>query len=98
VHDAADHAAVIDAGFAPHVFRQMLLDLPPLFVVEPKQIASHCLCSESKLQRISNRISRQQFYWVLALVQEWCSVTEGRSSAARIERESAPTRIWLTRN
>jgi hypothetical protein len=32
VHDAADYAAVIDAGFAPYVLGQMRLDLPPLIV------------------------------------------------------------------
>jgi len=68
VHDAADHAAVIDAGFASYVLGQMRLDLPPLVVAQPKQIASHRLCSESKQQRISNRFIQQQFYWVLALV------------------------------
>jgi hypothetical protein len=68
MHDPADHAAVIDAGFAPDVLGQMWLDLPPLFVAQPKQIASHRPCSESKPQRISNRFSQQQFYWVLTLV------------------------------
>ena len=36
VHDAANNAAIIDAGFAPHILWQMRLDLPPLFVVQPK--------------------------------------------------------------
>ncbi len=43
VHDATDHAAIIYSGFAPHVLRQKRLDLPPLFVAPPKQIASHHL-------------------------------------------------------
>ena len=47
-------ATGIDAGLAPHVLGQMRLDLPPLFVGQPKQIAPHRPCSESKRQGISN--------------------------------------------
>jgi len=45
VHDAADHTAIIDAGFAPDLVRQVRLDLPPLFVAQPKQIAPHPPCT-----------------------------------------------------
>jgi hypothetical protein len=68
VHDPADDAPIVDPGLAPHILRQMRLDLPPLSVTQPKLIWSHVLCSESKQQRISNRFDQQQFYWVLALV------------------------------
>jgi hypothetical protein len=46
----------------------MRLDLTPLFIVQPKQIAPHGLHSESQGERISNRFSQQCFYWVLTLV------------------------------
>jgi hypothetical protein len=41
MHDAADHPAVVDAILAAHVRRQMRLDLPPLLIAQPKQIALH---------------------------------------------------------
>jgi len=41
VQDAADHAPVVRALLAPYIRRQMRLDLLPLLVAEPKQIASH---------------------------------------------------------
>jgi hypothetical protein len=36
MNDAADHTAVIHAGLAPYVLGQIRLDLPPLFVGQPK--------------------------------------------------------------
>ena len=39
MQDAADHTAVIYAIFAAHIRRQVWFDLPPLIVVQPKQIA-----------------------------------------------------------
>jgi hypothetical protein len=53
VQDAADHAAVIYPIFAAHIRRQMWFDLPPLIVAQPKQIAPHRLCSESRKHRES---------------------------------------------
>jgi len=49
--DAANHAAIIHPRLAAHVFRQMRLDLTPLFVAQPKQVAPHpLLCSESSAE------------------------------------------------
>jgi hypothetical protein len=49
MQDAADHAAVVHPLFTAYVSRQMGLDLPPLFIVQPKQVAPHSLlCSESE--------------------------------------------------
>jgi hypothetical protein len=62
VHDAADHATIIHARLSSHIFRQMRLDLMPLFIAQPKQIAPHDLHSESQAERISNRFSQQHFY------------------------------------
>jgi hypothetical protein len=45
--DAADHTTIIHPRLASYVLGQMRLDLPPLFIVQPKQIAPHCLRSES---------------------------------------------------
>jgi len=45
MQDAADHAAIIHAILAAYVRRQMRLDPSPLLVVQPKQVASHDLCS-----------------------------------------------------
>jgi len=39
--DAADHATVVHTILAAYVRRQIRLDLPPLIVTQPKQIASH---------------------------------------------------------
>jgi hypothetical protein len=44
MQDAADHPAVIYPFLAAHVRRQMRLDLPPLFIAQPKQIAPHPIC------------------------------------------------------
>jgi hypothetical protein len=62
VHDAADHATIIHARLSSHIFRQMRLDLMPLFIAQPKQIAPHGLHSESQGERISNQFSQQHFY------------------------------------
>jgi hypothetical protein len=55
VHNTADHATVIDAVLATYVRRQMRLDLPPLIVVQPKQIGPHPL-----LRRESSDQANQQ--------------------------------------
>jgi hypothetical protein len=34
--DAADHTAIIHPRLAAHVLGQMRLDLPPLFIAQPK--------------------------------------------------------------
>jgi hypothetical protein len=47
MEDAADHATIIHSWLASHVLRQMRLNLPPLFIVQPKQVAPHCPRSES---------------------------------------------------
>jgi hypothetical protein len=41
MQNAADHAAVVYSVFAAHVCRQIRLNLPPLFIAKPKQIAPH---------------------------------------------------------
>jgi hypothetical protein len=41
VHDAANNATVILSRFAAHIRRQVRLDLFPLLVAQPKQLASH---------------------------------------------------------
>jgi hypothetical protein len=41
MQNAADHPAIIHAIFAAHVRRQKWLDLLPLLVAQPKQVASH---------------------------------------------------------
>jgi hypothetical protein len=49
--DAADHSTVINPRLASHVRWQIRLDLPPLFVIQPKQVAPHpLLCSESPVR------------------------------------------------
>jgi hypothetical protein len=50
MQDAADHTTVVHTILAPYVCRQMRLDLTPLFIAQPKQIAPHRLCSESIVQ------------------------------------------------
>jgi hypothetical protein len=40
----ADHPPIVHALFAAHIRRQKRLDLFPLLVAEPKQIASHGAC------------------------------------------------------
>jgi hypothetical protein len=39
--DAADHAPIVHTILAPYIRRQIGLDLLPLIVTQPKQIASH---------------------------------------------------------
>jgi hypothetical protein len=68
MHDTADYATIIHSRLASHILGQMRLDLSPLFVIQPKQIAPHDRHSESQAQRISNRFSQQRFYWVSALI------------------------------
>jgi hypothetical protein len=41
MQDAADHAPIIRALLAAHIRRQKRLDLSPLLVAQPEQIASH---------------------------------------------------------
>jgi hypothetical protein len=56
MQDAADHAAVVHPVFAAYVPRQMWLDLPPLFIAQPKQVAPHLLlCSESESSEEANQ-------------------------------------------
>ena len=69
MHDTADYATIIHSRLASHILGQMRLDLSPLFVIQPKQIAPHDRHSESQAQRISNRFSQQRFYWVSALAK-----------------------------
>jgi hypothetical protein len=62
MQDAADHATVVHTILAAHVCRQMRLDLTPLFIAQPKQVASHLSAPESRIiefKRINNRFSRQ---------------------------------------
>jgi hypothetical protein len=44
MHDTADHAAIIHPLLAAHVRRQVRLNLTPLLVAQPKQVAPHLLC------------------------------------------------------
>jgi hypothetical protein len=53
VQDAADHPAVVDPLLAAHVRRQMWLDLPPLLIAQPKQVAPHRPSLESCRKRES---------------------------------------------
>jgi hypothetical protein len=53
MQDAADHASIIHAILAADIRRQIRLDPPPLTVAQPKQIAPHRLCSESRKHRES---------------------------------------------
>jgi hypothetical protein len=53
VYDATDHPAVVDAILAAHIRRQMWLDLPPLLIAQPKQIAPHHPALESRRLRES---------------------------------------------
>src|SRR5665213_2476284 len=48
----------------------MRLNLPPLFVTQPKQVPPHLLSSESYTERINNRFSQQHFYWVPTLTSK----------------------------
>jgi hypothetical protein len=63
MQDPADHPTVIHALFAAHIRRQQRFDLPPLFVAEPKQIASHDPAPLKQETRESPSDSRlKQFY------------------------------------
>jgi hypothetical protein len=53
MQNAADHAAVIHAIFATYIPWQMGLDLPPLIVAQPKQVAPHLLCLSNHRARES---------------------------------------------
>src|SRR5215831_12029035 len=60
MQDAADHPSIVRPLFAAHVRRQKWLNLSPLFVAEPKQVASHDLCSpQAGDQRITIRFAPQ---------------------------------------
>jgi len=60
--DATDHATVVHAILAAYIGRQIGLDLPPLIVTQPKQIASHLSSPRiTELKRINNRFSQQCF-------------------------------------
>jgi hypothetical protein len=45
VQDAADYTAIIHSILATYIRRQKQRDPTPLLVAQPKQIASHLLCS-----------------------------------------------------
>jgi hypothetical protein len=45
VQDAADDAPIIHSILAAYIRRQKGLDLLPLLVTQPEQVASHALCS-----------------------------------------------------
>jgi hypothetical protein len=47
--DAADNTAVVNPRFAAYIPRQMRLNLPPLLITQPKQVAPHCPRSESAI-------------------------------------------------
>jgi hypothetical protein len=60
--DATDHATVVHPILAAYIRRQIGLDLPPLIVTQPKQIASHLSSPRiTELKRINNRFSQQCF-------------------------------------
>jgi DNA-binding NtrC family response regulator len=63
---AADHSPIIHTILAAHVHRQQRGDPCPLIVVQPKQVASHVPCPPP-WQRITNRFTPQEIYWVLTL-------------------------------
>jgi len=48
MQDAANHAPVVYPRLAAHIRRQMRLDLPPLLIAQPKQIAPHLSGSRIK--------------------------------------------------
>jgi hypothetical protein len=65
MQNAADHTPIIRAFLAAHIRRQKRLDLSPLLVVQPEQIASHHSLdsiTERGNQRITNRFAAQQIY------------------------------------
>jgi hypothetical protein len=45
MQDAADHPPVVYPFFATHVRWQIGLDLPPLLIAQPKQVAPHLVDS-----------------------------------------------------
>ena len=45
MQDAADDPAVVHTILAAHISRQVRLNLPPLIIAQPEEIASHVLCS-----------------------------------------------------
>jgi len=45
MQDADDHAPIVLPRLAANIRRQKRLDLLPLLVVQPEQIAAHDLCS-----------------------------------------------------
>jgi hypothetical protein len=45
MQDAADDPPIIDPILTPYIRRQKGLDLVPLIVAQPVQVASHVLCS-----------------------------------------------------
>jgi hypothetical protein len=53
MQDAADDATIVHPVLAAYICRQMRLDLPPLLIVQPKQVAPHLLRSESFQNRES---------------------------------------------
>jgi hypothetical protein len=62
MQDAADHAPIIRALLAAHIRRQKRLDLLPLLIVQPEQVASHHppdSTTERGNQRITNRFAAQ---------------------------------------
>jgi len=62
MQDAADHAPVVDTLLAAHVRGQIRLDPPPLFVTQPKQIASHPLALSNHTERESATDSRSNAF------------------------------------
>jgi len=62
MQDTANHAAVVHTLLAANISGQVRLDLTPLLIAQPKQVATHPNASESRSNGITNRFNRQCFY------------------------------------
>jgi hypothetical protein len=90
MQDAADHPPVVYPFFATHVRWQIGLDLPPLLIAQPKQVAPHLVDS-----RINELPENQQPIQPTTLLLSFDP--SSRSPGAHRGRDGAPAPKRLTR-
>src|SRR5258708_9576822 len=80
MQNAADHGAVIHSFLAEHISRQIRLNLQPLVVVQPKEVASHRAAPNQ-----SKQANQQPIHPAMLLL------SSDPSSIAMVASEAVPT-------